>query len=179
MTLPVPLEFELPGPDWEPVAPDSLGVENAAFLAVRRNLGAVYSPTLTISGALRPDPATLVDIADEAVALLRAQARDVEVLKRDEIPSDHAPAVTQLSSAVADVDGLELRMRHGQAIFGYVDVDDPTKRVVVIHTITCTEAQFPLVREEFQAYLRTVRVLPPEPPSEAPPAPGPPPAPVS
>jgi len=37
-TLPVPVRFALPGDRWTPVRPESRGVVNAAFLAVRTGL---------------------------------------------------------------------------------------------------------------------------------------------
>lgn len=168
-TLPVPIRFELPGPEWEAVPPESRGVTNAAFLAVRRDTDDDYEPTITISGDWRNDPATLEDIADESLVLARSQATDVELLKRREMGTEHAPGITQLIGATITMNGRTFDLRQAQALTGLVDVEDPTKRVVVIYTFTCTYRQFDTYGREFQDFMRTVRVVPddeaPEPPA--------------
>jgi hypothetical protein len=159
-TLPVPLRFQLPNEDWTPVSPESLGVENAAFLAVRRNLPGDYDPTISISGAWRNDDATLEEIADESLAMLRAQTSEVELLKRRVIESDRAPAITQSIGAIAQAEGRTFDLRQAQVVTGLVDVDDPGKRVVVIYTLTCTYAQFDAMGPEFQQFMASVEVVP-------------------
>ena len=171
--LPLPLRFELPHAAWRPVSPESLGVSNAAFLAVRQGTDQAYEPTLTISGGWRDDPATLRDIADETVARLRVDATDVEILDRQEVTTEHAPAVTQLIRAAAVIDGRPFDLRQGQVVAGYVDVEDPSIRVVVLYTLTCTAAQLPTVGREFQAFMASVEVVPPGPAPGAEPRPEP------
>jgi hypothetical protein len=159
-TLPVPIRFELPGADWEAVPPESRGVTNAAFLAVRHGTGDAYEPTITISGDWRNDPAPLTQIADESLVLARSQATDVELLKRREMGSEHAPGITQLIGATVSINGRSHDLRQAQAVTGLVDVHDPTKRIVVIYTFTCTYGQFETYGPEFQDFMRTVRVVP-------------------
>ena len=159
-TLPVPIRFELPGADWEAVPPESRGVTNAAFLAVRHGTGDDYEPTITISGDWRNDPATLTQIADESLVLARTQATEVELLKRREMGTEHAPGITQLIGATIAMNGRTYDLRQAQALTGLVDVEDPTKRVVVIYTFTCTYRQFETYGPEFQDFMRTVRVVP-------------------
>ena len=159
-TLPVPIRFELPGPDWEAVPPESRGVTNAAFLAVRHGTGDDYEPTITISGDWRNDPTTLAEIADESLVLARAQATDVELLKRSEMGTEHAPGITQLIGATIAMNGRTYDLRQAQALTGLVDVEDAGKRVVVIYTLTCTYRQFDTYAPEFQEFMRTVRVVP-------------------
>jgi len=160
-TLPVPVRFELPNDHWTPVPPESLGVHNAAFLAVRRDLPGDYDPTITISGDWRTDDASIEQVADESVARLRAQgATDVELLKRRVIDSEHAPAVTQSMGAMIQAEGRTFDLRQAQAITGLVDVDDPAKRIVVIYTLTCTYAQFDQIGPEFQEFMASVEVVP-------------------
>lgn len=158
-TLPIPIEFELPGPAWRPVQPESLGVENAAFLAVREG-DPDYDPTITVSGGWRDDPATLDQIADESLAKIRGQATDVELLKRQDITSEHAPAVVQSIGAVATMNGRTFDLRQAQVVAAYVDVADATRRVVVIYTLTCTFAQWERIGPEFETFMATVRVVP-------------------
>ncbi len=171
-TLPLPVRFELPSTDWEAVLPESLGVENAAFLAVRRNLPDDYSPTISISGGRRDDSATLEEIGDESLLLLRAQATEVELLKRTSMGTELAPAVTQLFGAVAATGGRRYDLRQAEVVAGFVDVDDHTRRVVIIYTFTCTYAQFDTIGREFQEFMATVKVLPNEESLDEPPPDG-------
>ena len=158
-TLPVPVRFELPNDHWEPVVPESLGVRDAAFLAVRRGLDDDFAPTITISGDWRNDDASLERIADESLANLRAQgASEVELVKWSVVESDHAPAVIQSLGALAQAEGRTFDLRQAQVVTGLVDVDDPTRRVVVIYTLTCTFARFDAIGPEFQEFMATVEV---------------------
>lgn len=159
-TLPVPVRFALPDEQWEPVEPESLGVTNAAFLAVRRGLSGSYDPTLTISGGWRQDDADLEQIADESVEKLRLEgATEVELLKRKVIESEHAPAVTQSIGAVVAAEGHVYDLRQAQVVQGLVDVYDPDKRVIVIYTLTCTFAQWEEMVLEFQRFMASVEVV--------------------
>lgn len=160
MTLPVPVTFRLPGPDWQAVAPESLGVQNAEFLAVRRNTDPDYAPTITVSGGWRTDPATLDQIGDESLARLRQEASEVELLRRRDLGSPAAPAVLQEIGFTAAAEGHSFDLRQVEAIFGLLDVADQARRVVVIHTLTCTYGQVDLVLPEFKAYLASLEVQP-------------------
>lgn len=158
-TLPVPVAFELPNEHWEAVRPESLGVQNAAFLAVRRGASDDYAPTITVSGDWRADDATLEQIADESLAGLRAQgATEVELLQRREVGTEHAPAVIQSLGALARAEGRTFDLRQAQAVMGLVDVDDPERRAVVIYSLTCAYAQFDEIGPEFQRFLASVEV---------------------
>jgi hypothetical protein len=159
-TLPVPVEFELPGPEWTPADPTAYGVTNAAFLAVRTPLGDDYVPTLVISGDERFDPATIRDIAEEAVAVLAEQTPHLRILHREQVGADTAPAVTQLVAVGVEIDGRPLDLLQMQVITALVDLDDPRRRVVVIYKVTCLAEDWPRVGREFQDFMRTVRPLP-------------------
>jgi len=159
--LPVPVEFRLPE-GWEPVRPEEWGVENAAFMAVRRETPGGYVPILSISGDWRLDYTTLDSIADESVALAQAQADQVEILDRREIGSEEAPAILQLLGVSATIDGRPWELRQGQVLSGLVDLKDPSRRVVVIYTVTCSAEQFDVVGREFQAFMSTVRPVAPD-----------------
>lgn len=154
--LPVPVEFRLPE-GWESVRPEEWGVQNAAFMAVRRDAPGDYLPILTISGDWRLDHVTLDAIADESVTVAREQADHVEVLDRKEIGSEQAPAILQLLGVRATIDGRDWQLRQGQVLSGLIDVEDPGRRVVVIYTVTCALDQFDQVGREFQAFMGTVR----------------------
>lgn len=159
--LPVPVEFRLPD-GWEPVRPEEWGVDNAAFMAVRRDAPGDYVPILTISGDWRLDYVTLDAIADESVAVAKAQATTVEVLDRKQIGTEEAPAILQLLGVEATVEDRDWQLRQGQVLSGLVDVENPEKRVVVIYTVTCALDQFDVVGREFQLFMSTVRPAQPE-----------------
>ncbi|WP_203337479.1 hypothetical protein [Nocardioides limicola] len=158
--LPVPLEFRLPNEHWEPMVPETLGVEYAAFLAVRRNLDPAYSPTITISGDYRLDEATLSDIADEAVAKYQGQVDQLRLLQRQDIGSAEAPGISQLIGMSAPIDGTHFDLRQGQILMALIDQDDPTKRVVLIYTLSCTADQLAQMSGEFQEFLASTRPFP-------------------
>jgi hypothetical protein len=158
-TLPVPVAFELPNDHWEAVQPESLGVHNAAFLAVRRGVSDVYAPTITVSGDWRDDDATLEQIADESLLNLSAQgATEVELVKRREVGTEHAPAILQSLGALAQAEGRTFDLRQAQVVMGLVDVEQPERRAVVIYTLTCTYAQFDEMGPEFQEFLASLEV---------------------
>ncbi|MEZ5096417.1 MAG: hypothetical protein R2731_10030 [Nocardioides sp.] len=157
-TLPVPIELRLPGPEWQPVAPESMGVVNAAFLAVREAADdSGYRPTIVVSGGLREDGAELASIGEESLALLREQgAQHVELLRRTP-GGAAAPSLTQLMGAVVTVEGRRYDLRQIQVISSMPDVDDPTLRAVVLFTFTCTVAQLDVIGPEFQRFVASVR----------------------
>src|SRR3954468_23960810 len=95
-TLPVPISFRLPNELWSPADPDALGVTNAAFLAVRDEGEGDYAPTITISGGLRTDAASMDDIGDEAVSVFAQQAAEVELVTRQGYGSPEAPGLLQV-----------------------------------------------------------------------------------
>jgi hypothetical protein len=137
-------------------------VPTAAFLALRGGAGTEdYSPVLTISGGWREDGASLDQVADESLDVLAAQAGDVQLVERTRHGSERAPAITQLLSATATVDGRSRPMRQGQVITAMVDVGQPSRAIVVLYTLTCTEEQLPVVGREFQEFMVTVRPVAP------------------
>jgi hypothetical protein len=52
-------------------------------------------------------------------------------------------------------------MRQGQVITAMVDVGQPSRAIVVLYTLTCTEEQLPVVGREFQEFMATVRPVAP------------------
>lgn len=157
-TLPVPVTFTLPNEHWQAVEPESLGVRNAAFLAVRReHAGDGYAPTITISGDVRPDAATLDQIADEAVAVLAEQARDVELVTRRDYGSEQAPGVLQVVGGTLVTDDQVFDLRQAQVLMEMKDVEDPTRRAVVKIVLSTTFAQFETYLPELQELMRSFR----------------------
>lgn len=87
-TLPIPVEVEVPNREWRQVDPDSVGAGDAAFTAARFGFQPDdYVPILSVRGAIRTDPASLEDIADESCGSLRDQGASVYVVKRTQTGS--------------------------------------------------------------------------------------------
>lgn len=122
MTL--PLGFDIPD-GWTAVEPGDSG---AVFVAVHPEPGEDFTPNITLSVQQRPDPASIVDIADEAVERLGRSLAGLDVLSRREIEGA-APSVTQL-----------LRLRTGEGtelIQTQVHLTVPGAERVVLE-IACT-----------------------------------------
>ena len=160
-TLPLPIRFELPGAEWQPVEPETVGVSNAAFLAARQPLGSSsYRPTITISGDWRNDDADLEQIADESVVKVQQEAGHARLADRRNVGTDEAPAIVQVISAAATIDSELLDLRQLQTVAAYVDTDDRSRRIVVLYTLSCTADQFEAAGHEYQQFMATVRVVP-------------------
>jgi hypothetical protein len=160
-TLPLPIRFELPGPEWQPVEPESVGVSNAAFLAARQPLGSsTYRPTITISGDWRNDDADLEQIADESVVKVQQEAGHARLADRRSVGTDDAPAVVQVISAAATIRGQLHDLRQLQTVAAYVDAEDHTRRIVVLYTLSCTADQLETAGHEYQQFMATVEVVP-------------------
>lgn len=158
--LPVPVQLELP-PSWERVEPASLGVTNAALLAVRRGLDDDYHPTISVSGDWRTDGASAERIADESLALLTVQgAEDVELAGRRTVGGESAPSVLQTIGATAVIDGRRFDLRQLQVVSAFPDLEHPERQAVLIYTLSCTFAQYDAMGREFRAFMASVRVAP-------------------
>lgn len=156
--LPIEVRFTLPSPRWVPIDPDTEGVRDAAFLAMCQDAPGDYTPLLSLGGGLRLDPATMTEIADESLDLLAHSADDVELVHRRVAQREHAPGVSQMIGATVRVQGRRYDIRQVQALQGVLDVRWPGRRVVLIHTLTCTYAQRRALLPEFASYLTSVRV---------------------
>lgn len=157
---PVPFRIELPNAAWTATDPESVGVTNALFLALRAGTPGDYTPSLTVSGGWRSPGVTITQVADECLEKLRLQGlTDVELVRRREVESEHAPAVAQTIGGTAVIEGVRHDIRQEQAIFGYVDVATG-RTAVLIHSLTCTYAQEAELAGEWRAYVASITVVP-------------------
>lgn len=157
--FPVPIQFRMPNDGWVQSDPSELGIENAAFVAVRRGFHDGYAPVLTVSGGWRTDTASIQQIADESLEVLEQDATDVELVKRTEVGTENAPAIAQSLAGTASYEGRRFDLRRFQAITGIVDVNDPIKRFVIVYSLTCLYRQSEQMKDEFQEFMSTVQVL--------------------
>lgn len=156
---PVPFRVELPSPAWKPTNPAAVGVTNALFFAMRADTPGDYTPTLTVSGGWRSPGVTVTQVADECLEKLRLEGlTDVELVRRREVESDHAPAVAQTLAGTAVVEGVRHDIRQLQAVFGYVDVASG-RTAVLIHSLTCTYAQEAHLAGEWRDYVASITVV--------------------
>ncbi|MFC6285504.1 hypothetical protein ACFP3Q_06185 [Nocardioides sp. GCM10027113] len=152
--LPIPVELRLPSAAWSRRDPDAHGVPTAAFLALRESGdNSDYAPVLTVSGGWHEHGVDLDRIGDESLDVLAAQASDVRLLERSRHGSDRAPGLTQLLAATATVDGRTHQLRQGQVLTALVDVGRPSRAIVLLYTLTCTEEQLPVAGREFQQFV--------------------------
>jgi hypothetical protein len=156
-TLPVPIEFELPR-GWVAAPPDEVGAPDAAFVALHKeDWRTGFTANITIGGALRVDPASLADIADESVESLAAHAVTVTLERRNEFGDPDAPGLTQLVRIRDRVGGTERSLAQCQVYLSMSDVDDERKRVVLQLVLTATEEQLAGVLQDFQWFVSSVR----------------------
>ncbi|WP_405798146.1 hypothetical protein [Streptomyces sp. NBC_01506] len=155
-TLPVPIEFELPE-GWRPAPPDEVGAPGAAFVALHPHPDAGFTANITIDGEVRPDAATLPEIAHESVERLSQAATSVVVTGHREVGSTDAPGFTQTLAVSAVVGGVPRDLVQSQVYLSMLDVADPGKRAVTRLVLTATASQLPDVVDDFQEFVRTVR----------------------
>lgn len=154
-SLPVPIEFELPE-GWRAAPPGEVGATGAAFIAIHLPSDAGFTANIAIDGEYRPDPATLLQIADESVQRLDQAATSVTVTDRREVGSVDAPGLTQTLAFSAVVGGVSRDLVQSQAYLAMQDVTDPCKRVVMRLVLTAAASQHPEVLEDFRYFVRSV-----------------------
>ena len=145
----LPLGFDIPD-GWTAVEPGDSG---AVFVAVQPEPGEEFTPNITLSVQQRPDPASIVDIAEEAVERLGRSLAGLDVLSRREIDGD-APGVTQL---------LRLRTSEGTELIQtqvHLTVPGPTPADRLVLELACTAAPATARRLSpgFQRFVGRVRV---------------------
>ncbi|MGH3351376.1 MAG: hypothetical protein ACRDPS_11980 [Nocardioides sp.] len=158
--LPIPIQFELPNSAWQRVNPRDYDIPNAAFMAVRPDRSEAYTPVITISGGFRRDTVTLDEIADESIDVLRSDVGNAALVKRREAGSENVPAVLQLLEADAKIDGQRFDLQQAQVVEAIIDVNDKSKRIVLIFTMTGTYAQTERLASEFEDFMDSVVILP-------------------
>lgn len=96
--MPVPLEFGLPGPGWEPAPVEDAEALGVLFLAFGPGERSWFRPNLTISGGAVPAGGVDLDaLADDAGQHLAETVGDVQLLSR-EAGDGPDPGLTQLLS---------------------------------------------------------------------------------
>lgn len=153
--LPIPVSFQLPSDDWAPASPESRGVDNAAFLALRSGLPGTYQPSIVVSGDVR-ESADVTDVANEEVALLAGEAgTPVTVRERRVFESASAPGLFQWLTVTTEIDGKEQDLDQLQVVTAY---GDTAPAAVVVHTLSCLAEQTKVVGAEFRKYVGSIRV---------------------
>lgn len=156
--FPVPIRFDLPGPQWRAVVPESVGVQNALFVALRDGTEGGYTPIISFSGGWRTDDATVEQIADEAVIRLREEVGDAQLMDRREFGTEQTPSYSQVLRASAEIDGTRYDLARLQAVIGMVDAGEDRRRAVLIVGCTCLATQLEVVTPEFQQLVKGLRV---------------------
>ena len=156
-TLPVPIQFELPD-GWVAAPPDEIGAPGAAFVALHPDAQPTgFTTNITIGGELRPDQASLADIADESIENLAAAATAATLDSRNEFGDADAPGLTQLVRIRERIGEVERDLAQCQVYLSMSDVDDARKRVVLQLALTATEERLSEVVGDFQRFVASVR----------------------
>ncbi|WP_130342491.1 hypothetical protein [Herbihabitans rhizosphaerae] len=148
--LPILISFELPE-GWQPVSPDEVGAEGAAFVALNlATQGSGFTANITIDGDRRPD-ATLADLADASARDLAAATQETTVVNREEVGGPEAPGLTQLLRLTTPVNDVVLELVQSQVYLAMPGA------VVIRAILTSTEDQFATVVPDFQKFVSTLQ----------------------
>jgi hypothetical protein len=154
--LPVRIEFQLPD-GWRPAPPDEVGAPGAAFVALHPDPDPDFTANITISGAYRPDEASLAEIADESVHRLEQSVGQVRLRNRAEVGTEDAPGLTQALDLSTVINDHQRDLVQCQVYLAMKDIDEPSKRAVIELALTSTPGQFGDVIADFQQFVRSVR----------------------
>lgn len=152
----LPLGFDVPD-GWVPVDPERAGAPGAVFVAVRPDTGGGFTPNITVGVRHRPDPATIVQIADEAVERLGRSMAALDVLSRQDVGEPPEEGVAQVLRIVSP-DGQELVQ--SQVHLTVAGAHGRQDRVVVEIACTSTPDQAPPIVAEFQRFVSSFHVRP-------------------
>ncbi|MFC4085728.1 hypothetical protein [Amycolatopsis samaneae] len=149
----LPLGFDVPD-GWTPVDPGQVGAEGAAFVAVRSGPGGEFTANITVGVRQRPDPASIAEIAEEAVEGLGRTVAGLEVLSRRPVGGQAAPGMTQV-----------LRLRTGEGldlvqtqVHLTVPGAEPAGRIVLELACTATPEDARALTGDFQRFVGSVHV---------------------
>jgi hypothetical protein len=159
----LPFGFDVPE-GWTPVDPAKAGAPSAAFVAVRPDSGGDFTPNITLGVQHRPDAATILDLADEAVRRLGVSMAELDVLSRREIGSPPDDGVAQVLRIVT-AEGRELvQSQVHLTVPGAAGRQD---RVIVELACTSSPQQADPVVGEFRRFVASFHVRPGETPNFA------------
>ncbi|MFD9965827.1 hypothetical protein [Amycolatopsis sp. NPDC058986] len=147
----LPLGFDVPD-GWTPVDPERAGAAGAAFVAVRPTPGGEFTPNITLGVQQRPDPASIAEIAAEAVERLGRAMAGLDVLSRRAVGGPAAPGMTQV-----------LRLRTGEGLElvqsqVHLTVPGPSGRLVLELACTAAPADARALTGDFQRFVGSVHV---------------------
>ncbi|GAA2713936.1 MULTISPECIES: hypothetical protein [Streptomyces] len=156
-TLPVPIEFRLPA-GWRPTDVDGRAAAEVAFAAVHPEPADGFTANITISGEYRSGATTLTELADDSVERLRRLAESVVVAQRHEIGPLDTPALTQRLVFSVRIGDAYRDLVQSQVYLCITDVLDSHRWAVVRLALTAAASQHDDILEEFQGFVRTVRL---------------------
>ncbi|MFE0739136.1 hypothetical protein [Streptomyces sp. NPDC058855] len=128
-----------------------------SFAAVLPDTDTEFAPSITVSGEMSPDAATLADLANKSVERLHEVAESVVVALRREVGSIDAPVLAQRLVFSAVIDGIHRDLVQSQVYLSLPDVRDPHNRAAIQLVLTATAAQHHSVLGDFQEFVRTIR----------------------
>ena len=148
-----PIEFTIP-PGWRtPV--DGTSSALGTVVAGRPEHDAV----IVADGGLRPDKASLAEIAEETVTAIRESGTVVEVLHREELGTAASPGFAQILLARDAAETVQC-----QTFIAMLDLDDSSERAVLRLVLVTPKEHVAALVGDFQQFLSIVR--PPAPTAE-------------
>jgi hypothetical protein len=162
--LPIPLEFDLPGPEWV-VIPDPAvyDVEEAAFMAMRRGVPGDYVPSIIISGGLWPADASLELTAQDALVVFsREVGSPVEVIEHHVLDGE-VPLVGQTLEATTELEGRSVVLDQLQIFEQLIPEgpEAPDATIGIVYRLTALREQMETVRPEFMRFFDSVQATVP------------------
>jgi hypothetical protein len=150
----LPFGFDVPD-GWTPVDPEKVGAPSAAFVAVRPDSGGDFTPNITLSVRHRPDAATILEIADEAVERLGRSMAELDVLSRREVG---APPDNGVAQVLRIVSGSGQELVQSQVHLTVPGTAGRRDRVIVELACTSAPQQSEPVVGEFQRFVASFHV---------------------
>ncbi|MFE0025161.1 hypothetical protein [Amycolatopsis sp. NPDC059021] len=149
----LPLGFDVPD-GWTPVDPERAGAAGAVFVAVRPAPDREFTPNITLGVRQRPDPASIADIAGEAVERLGRMMAGLDVLSRRAVGGPSAPGIAQVLR-LRTGEGLELVQSQ---VHLTVPGAGPGDRLVLELACTAAPADARALTGDFQRFVGSVHV---------------------
>ncbi|GAA3583364.1 hypothetical protein GCM10022222_80170 [Amycolatopsis ultiminotia] len=142
----VPLEFVVPQGWVQVPAAEVNAPEGSLVLLDEATRGPAFTSNITVGGEAEPAGRRLVDVAEDVLGDLRAGMPEVAPIGREVFET----GVVQQVRMAADLAGVRYRLVQAQVYL-------PLPGAVLRLTLTATEDRFPLLVEDFEAFVSTVQ----------------------
>lgn len=155
----VPIHFELPE-RWTPADPAHVEASGAAYVALREDLGATFTPNITVtSGNPTTRGGSLVFLADYARDRLRSVAASVQLTSRRIVDGGASTGFTHSIRLTVGGGAEELHLAQAQAAMVLVDPVNPALGSLYLFALTASLDDFEIALPDFQQCIRSLRLV--------------------